>query len=51
METMEYVAGNGGGGLVIIVVGIFVIIKIAKATWSGTLSEDAQRRNRRRRKQ
>ncbi len=50
MDTVEYIAGNGGGGLVIIIIGIFIIIRIAKAAWSDTLSEDAQKRNYRRRK-
>ena len=45
METVQYVANEGGGGIAIAIIAIAVTGLLFKAAWSGTMSEDAQRRN------
>ncbi len=45
METVQYITNEGGGGIAIAIVAIGIAVWLFKAAWSGTFSEDAQRRN------
>ena len=45
METVQYVANEAGAGIVIAIGAITIAIWLFFVAWTGTLSEDAQRRN------
>ncbi len=45
METVQYISESGGGGGLLVLGAFFFVIGIVKIAVSGTLSENAQRRN------
>ncbi len=46
--TAQYAVENGGSGGAICLAGLVIILAVCKVAWTGTLSEDVQRRNYRR---
>lgn len=51
-ENMQYLVDEGfGGAFAFLFIGLVLIVGFLKMAWSGTLSEDTQRRNYRRDKE
>ena len=45
METVQYITNEAGGGLAIAIIAIAIAVWLFRVAWSGTFSEEAQRRN------
>lgn len=50
MEPQYLVDEGYGGALVFLILGVLILIKFVRVMISGTLSEEAQRKNNRRKK-
>lgn len=50
MGTVQYIVQEAGGGIGIAIGAIVIAIWLFRAAWAGTLSEDAQKLNIKRRK-